>query len=136
MSFDYILDTFGKFRKRRTRFAELEEKAISLLTSFVNGKVGNKEFVVAFDGVRKNFIELTKKDGQTVIDEDTPLWLNSLLGLHYMKWLQFQQVKWYFDGHPDELVGERKDRFDELQQMGYDERFVEICKSVLIELRT
>lgn len=136
MSFDYILDTFGKFRKRETRFTELEEKAVSLLTSFVNGKMDSKEFAVAFDDVRKDFIGLTKKDGQTVIDEDTPLWLNSLLGLHYMKWLQFQQVKWYFDEHPDELVGEMKDRFDELQHMGYDERFIETCKSVLKELRT
>lgn len=136
MSFDYILDTFGKFRKRETRFTELEEKAVSLLTSFVNGKMDSKEFAVAFDDVRKDFIGLTKKDGQTVIDEDTPLWLNSLLGLHYMKWIQFQQVKWYFDEHPDELVGEMKDRFDELQHMGYDERFIETCKSVLKELRT
>ena len=136
MSFDYILDTFGKFRKRETRFTELEEKAVSLLTSFVNGKMDSKEFAVAFDDVRKDFIGLTKKDGQTVIDEDTPVWLNSLLGLHYMKWIQFQQVKWYFDEHPDELVGEMKDRFDELQHMGYDERFIETCKSVLKELRT
>lgn len=136
MSFDYILDTFGKFRKRETRFTELEEKAVSLLTSFVNGKMDSKVFAVAFDDVRKDFIGLTKKDGQTVIDEDTPLWLNSLLGLHYMKWIQFQQVKWYFDEHPDELVGEMKDRFDELQHMGYDERFIETCKSVLKELRT
>ena len=86
MSFDYILDTFGKFRKRKTRFTELEEKALSLLTSFVNGKTDSKEFAVAFDNVRKIFIELTEKDGQMVIDEDTPLWLNSLLGLHYMGW--------------------------------------------------
>ena len=136
MSFDYILDTFGKFRKRKTRFSELEGKAISLLTSFVNGVMGSKEFAIAFNDVQTNFIELTKKDGQTVIDEDTPLWLNSLLGWHYRKWLQFQQVKWYFEEHPNELVGEMKDRFDELQQMGYDERFVETCQNVLKELRT
>mgnify|MGYP006873000455 CR=1 FL=1 len=136
MSFDYILDTFGKFRKRKTRFTELEEKALSLLSSFVDRDMSSKEFAVAFDGIRKNFIELTEKDGQKVIDEDTPLWLNSLLGLHYMKWLQFQQVNWYFEEHPDKLVGGMKDRFDELQQMGYDERFVETCKNVLKELRT
>ena len=135
MSFDYILDTFGKFRKRKTRFTELEEKALSLLASFVNGKTNCKEFAVAFDNVRKIFIELTEKDGQMVIDEDTPLWLNSLLGLHYMKWLKFQQVKWYFEEHPDELVGEIKARFDELQQMNYDERFVYTCKSILKELK-
>ena len=134
MSFDYILDTFGKFRKRNTRFTELEEKAISLLASFVSRTMGSKEFAIAFNNIRKNYIELTKKDGQTVIDEDTPLWLNSFLGLHYMKWLQFQQVKWYFEEHPDELVEGMKDRFDELQQMGYDERFVETCRSILREL--
>lgn len=134
MSFDYILNTFGKFRKRNTRFTELEEKVISLLASFVSRTMGNKEFAIAFNNVRKNYIELTKKDGQTVIDEDTPLWLNSFLGLHYMKWLQFQQVKWYFEEHPDELVEGMKDRFDELQQMGYDERFVETCRSILREL--
>lgn len=135
MSFDYILDTFGKFRKRKTRFTELEKTAISLLTSFVNGTMGSKEFALAFDGIRKNFIELTEKDGQTVIDEDTPLWLNSLLGLHYMKWLKFQQVKWYFEEHSDELVGEMKERYEDICQMGYDERFVETCKSVLKELK-
>ena len=134
MSFDYILDTFGKFRKRNTRLTELEEKAISLLASFVSRTMGSKEFAIAFNNVRKNYIELTKKDGQTVIDEDTPLWLNSFLGLHYMKWLQFQQVKWYFEEHPDELVEGMKDWFDEQQQMGYDERFVETCRSILREL--
>lgn len=135
MSFDYIFDTFGKFRKRRTRFTELEYKALSLLSSFVDGKMSSKEFAVAFEVIRKNFIDLTEEDGQTVIDEDTPLWLNSLLGLHYTKWLKFQQVKWYFKEHPDGLTGEMKAKFDELQQIGYDERFVETCKSVLKELR-
>ena len=106
-----------------------------MLTSFVNGKTDSKEFAVAFDNVRKIFIELTEKDGQMVIDEDTPLWLNSLLGLHYMKWLKFQQVKWYFEEHPDELVGETKARFDELKQMNYDERFAYTCKSILKELK-
>ena len=135
MSFDYILDTFGQFRKRKTRFTELEEKAVSLLTSFVDGTMGSKEFALAFDGIRKDFIELTKEDGQTVIDEDTPLWLNSLLGLHYMKWLKFQQLKWYFEEHPDELVGEMEVRYNEIQQLGYDEKFHYICKKVLNELR-
>ena len=134
MSFDYISDTYGKFRKRKTRFTELEEKAVSLLTSFVNGTMSSKEFAIAFNDVRKNFIELTKEDGQTVIDEDTPLWLNSLLGLHYVKWYQFQQLKWHFEEHPDELVGDMKARFKDIQQMGYDERFVETCRSVLKEI--
>ncbi len=133
--FDYILDTFGKFRKRKTRFTEIEEKAITLLKSFVSGEIDGKEFALAFDRIRISFIELTEKDGQTVIDEDTPLWLNSLLGLHFMKWGKFQQLKWYFEEHPEELVGETKARFDDICQMGYDERFLETCNSVLRELK-
>ena len=136
MTFDYIFDTFGKFRKRKTRFTELEEKTVSLLTSLVNGKTDSKEFAVAFDNVRKIFIELTEKNGQAVIDQDTPLWLNSLLGLYNMKWLKFQQVKWYFEAHPEELVGEMKIRFEEISQMGYDETFLETCKNVSKELKS
>lgn len=97
MKINYIFDLFGRFRKRKTRFTEIEDKAISLLSSFVDGTMSGKEFALSFDDIRKDFIALTKKDGQTVIDEDTPLWLNSLLGLHYMKWLKFQQLKWYFE---------------------------------------
>lgn len=135
MSFDYVLDTFGKFRKKKTRFTELESRATDLLSSFVAGKIDDKEFALAFDNIRVNFIGLTEKDGQTTIDEDTPLWLNSLLGLHFMRWLKFQQLKWYFDEHPEELVGEMKLQFEDIQQMGYDERFKETCKNVLRELK-
>ena len=135
MSLNYIFDLFGRCRKRKTRFTEIEEKVISLLSSFVDGTMSGKEFALSFDDIRKDFIALTKKDGQTVIDEDTPLWLNSLLGLHYMKWLKFQQLKWYFEEHPDELVGEMKSRYNEIRQMGYDEKFNYICKKVLKEQR-
>ena len=36
MSFDYLLDLFGKFRKKRNRFTNLEKKAMDLMSSFVN----------------------------------------------------------------------------------------------------
>lgn len=135
MSFNYILDMFGKFRKRKTRFSEIEEDALSLLASFIDGTIGSKEFAIAFDGLRKNFIKLTEKDGQIVIDENTPLWLNSFLGMHFMKWRQYQQVKWHFEEHPEELVGETKVRFEHLWRMGYDEQFIKTCKNMLEELK-
>ena len=53
-----------------------------------------------------------------------------------MKWLKFQQVKWYFESHPEELVGEMKVRFEEISQMGYEETFLETCKNVLKELKS
>lgn len=105
MSFDHLLDLFGKFRKKRNRFTNLERKATDLMASFFNGSITSKEFAMAFEEVRKNYLELTNVNGQPTIDQDTPLWLNSLLGLHYVDWYRVQQMKWYYEEHPDELVG-------------------------------
>ena len=133
MSFDYISDTFGKFRNRETPYTELEKEAFGLMSSFVNGSMSNKEFALAFKEVRRKFIELFDAAGRT-FNEDTPLWLNSLLGFHFVDWYRYQQVKWYFEEHPDELVGDMKSEFEEIQAMGHDERFLRTCKSVLKEL--
>lgn len=135
MSFDYLDDIFGKFREgRTTRFTAIEKKAIELLISFVQGSMYDKDFASAFDEVRKEFIKLTEVNGQITIDEDTPLWLNSLLGLHFIKWCQFQQVKWYFEEHPDKLVGDSLRQFERIQRMGIDEQFKETCRKTLAEL--
>lgn len=135
MSFDYVSDLFGKFRKgKRTRFTELEENAKSLLRQFVNGKLSNKEFAKEFKGVARTFNELTTKGDQSVIDEDTPLWLNSLLGFHFIDWLRFQQVEQYFEEHPKELVGQTAATYEELKSRGYTEKFKQVCNYVLSEL--
>jgi len=131
MSHDYVLDTFGKFRNRKTRFAELEKNAVALLNSFVEGAMDELEFAQAFEDIRMKFVELM--DG--CVDEDTPLWLISFLGGHFMKWCTFQEMKWYFEAHPDELVGETKSKYENILQMGYHERFVAACKTVLLELK-
>ena len=57
------------------------------------------------------------------------------MGLHYIKWLKFQRLKWYFEEHPEELVGQTKESYDEICHMGYDERFLETCESVLKDLK-
>ena len=132
MAFDYLNDTFGKYRNRETRFTPLEKKAVELLTQFVDRRIGDKDFVLAFGKVGHEFLELTKHS----IDEDTPLWLNTLLGGHYVRWCKVQRVKWYFEEHPDELVGETKERFDDIMSQGDDEHFRQICETVLHELST
>jgi len=135
MSFDYVSDLFGNFRKgKRTRFTELEENAKSLLYQFVNGELSNKEFANEFKAVARTFNELTTKGNQSVIDEDTPLWLNSLLGFHFIDWLRFQKVEMYFEEHPDELVGQTKVTYEELKSHGYTEKFKQVCNHVLSEL--
>ena len=132
MSFDYVSDTFGKFRNRETPYTELEKKAFGLMSSFVNGSMSNKEFALAFNEVRRKFIELFDAEGG--FNQNTPLWLNSLLGFHFEDWYRFQQLKWHFEEHPDELVGDTKRRFEEIRAIGYDERFLRTCKHVLKEL--
>lgn len=135
MGFDYVSDIYGKNRSRETRFTQLETRAINLLSSFVDKSISDKDFALAFDEIRKQFSELIKDNGEVTFDEDTPLWLNSLIGLHFMDWRKVQQLKWYFEEHPDELVGEMKERYDSIMQMGHDQRFQQACKDILEELR-
>lgn len=133
MSYDYLFDIFGKCRNRKTRFTDLEKRALELIRAFVEKSISDKDFLQAFDRIRVEFLELTDVNGQPTIDQDTPLWFNSL-GLHYISWYRFQLVKWYFEEHPEELVGETKERFESIQGWLYEERFIEACKTVLREV--
>ena len=51
-----------------------------------------------------------------------------------LDWYRFQQVKWYFEDHPEELTDERRGKLDQLKSNGYDEKFLEICNNILKEL--
>ncbi|MBO4402076.1 MAG: hypothetical protein J5792_00115 [Bacteroidales bacterium] len=135
MSLDYLNDIYGKNRKQRIRFSELEENAAGLIGSFVHGTMNDKDFAKAFNEIRSKFMDLTNVNGETTFDQDTPLWLNMLLGNHFIPWLRFQQVKWYFEEHPEEFTEERKEQFARIQAMGYDEKFKDACKDVLKELK-
>lgn len=135
MSFDYLSDTFGESRKgKKTRFTELETTAKELLTKFVHGGISNRDFAEEFQKVNEKFHELMKNGDGYTIDEDTPLWLNSLLGFHFMDWLNYQKIKQYIEQHPEELYGRRGDIFKELSRRGYQEQFQAVCAEVLSEL--
>ena len=133
MSWDYLNDFFGKFRNKKTRFTDIEVKAKKLLSSFLKGEISDKEFASAIEEVRSKFIELTTVNGQSTIDQDVPLWLNMLLGLHYGERLNYQRIKWYFEEYPEELTGENQYEFRRIQDMGYDEMFKDACITVLKE---
>lgn len=135
MSFDYVLDLFGEFRKgKKTRFTDVETTAKDLLDKFVKGEISNKDFADGFVSVGKRFTELMDNGNETVFDEDIPLWLNSLLGLHFVEWLRFQRIEQYFQEHPEELVGERVAVFEELKERQYTEKFKDVCANVISEL--
>ena len=42
---------------------------------------------------------------------------------------------YFLEEHPEELVGQTKESYDEICHMGYDERFLETCESVLEDLK-
>lgn len=135
MSFEYISDLYGKFRKgKRTRFTELEETAKSLMRQFIHGNLNNKDFATEFKKVGDTYQQLTTDGNVSRIDEDTPLWLNSLLGFHFMDWLRFHQIELYFEEHPEELYGERAATFQDLKSHNYTTKFKHICQQVLAEL--
>jgi len=131
MSFDYLNDIYGRERERKTRFTDLETKAQELIASFVNGTLSDKEFARAFNEIRIMFHELSQTNGEMTIDQDTPLWLNMLLGNHFIDWIRYQNLKWYFEEHPEEFTEERKKRFAQIQAIGYDKKFKDACKKVL-----
>ena len=131
MSFDYLNDIYGRERKRKTRFTDLETKAKDLIVSFVNGTLSDKEFARAFNEIRIMFHELSQTNDEMTIDQDTPLWLNMLLGNHFIDWIRYQNLKWYFEEHPEEFTEERKKRFAQIQAIGYDKKFKDACKKVL-----
>jgi hypothetical protein len=93
MSFDYLSDIFGKFRKRETRFSDVESRAIWLIKAFVAGEIKDREFANEFNEIGNEFQRLTEVNGEITFDEDTPLWLNMFLGNHFIGWYKYQQLK-------------------------------------------
>lgn len=135
MAFRYIYDLYGRFRRgKQTRFSEIERKAKSLMQQFVNGKISNKDFANQFKKIGDNFNELISKGDASIIDEDTPLWLNSFLGFHFIDWYRFQRIEQYFIEHPEELYGERLSNFRELKKQDYTEKLKYTCSIALAEL--
>ena len=137
MSFDYISDIYGKFRKNKvTRFSEVEAKAISLIKSLVFGKIDNKSFAEQFIEVREEYVKLSTINGQRVIDQDTPLWIGRFYGFKFMQWYKVQQYKWHFEEevvhHPERIT----DDIDEIRRTihNFEKQFLEVCMDILSEL--
>lgn len=137
MSFDYLSDIYGKYRiNKETRFSNVESKAISLIKSFVDGAIDNRRFAKQFNDVRVEFLNLMKNDGEMVIDQDTPLWLNRFLGFHFVDWLKIQPYKWQIEvqaaAHPEQVTDEVRAIQQKIE--AFEDRFVATCRSVLREL--
>ena len=85
-----------------------------------------------FAGEDKKFSAVFKGIGH--FDEDTPLWLNTIGGLHFPRWYQYQQIHWYLHDHYDELTENQLKNYEQIQKMDIDADFRKICKTCLEEL--
>lgn len=133
MAFDYILDLFGKNRHRKTRFSDVEQRALMTIYNYVHQQSSNEVTMTELNEIRKEFYNLMNSETQVTFDEDTPLWLNSFLGYKFDKWYKFQLLKKHFREHPAELKGETAAQFEEICQMGYDQDFMNACEYILKE---
>lgn len=135
MSFEYISDFWGRYKgKKSNRFTTVEKDALQLMAAFIHGNINNQEFAEQFGIVTNRFKELTTIDGQSVIDEETPLWLNSFIGLHFVTWKKVQEVERYFEEHPDELTDDRKLRLDIIREQGLTKGLKDICRTTIEKL--
>lgn len=96
MSFDYVNDIFGKSRGgHETRYTPVERQAISVIRQYFNKEIDSKAFAETMQGVRKSFIGLDRKDehGNTVIDQDVPLWLSNFLAFKFLRWHDYYAIQ-------------------------------------------
>lgn len=135
MAYEYLLDTYGKSRgDKKTRYTPIEKKAIQWMIDFVEKRRSGMVFAKEFNEILEEYTALFREIGH--FDEDTPLWLNSLGGLHFLQWYQLQQIYWYLHDHYDELTENQLKNYEQMQNMDIDADFRKICKTCLEELNT
>ena len=135
MAYEYLLDTYGKSRgDKKTRYTPIGKKAIQWMIDFVEKRRSGMVFAKEFTEILEEYTALFREIGH--FDEDTPLWLNSLGGLHFLQWYQLQQIYWYLHDHYDELTENQLKNYEQMQKMDIDADFRKICKTCLEELDT
>ncbi|MCD8292130.1 MAG: hypothetical protein LUC91_11615 [Prevotella sp.] len=74
MSFDYLNDLFGKFRKPKSKYVEVEKKVSRMLNEYVEGRYAPDEFADILFSAFTEFKRIYNEN--SVIDENYPLWLS------------------------------------------------------------
>lgn len=132
MSFGYISDLFGKLRKgRATRFSGIERRTKALFNKIIDGKISYDEFYSQFQEISNEFAELR----ENVIDEDTPLWLNSFCAFVFLKWRSWHLLRVMHRDNPEKFnTPELEQQYQEIVGMRYDEWLKAKIRTCLKEL--
>lgn len=132
MSFDYISDLFGRYRcGRKTKFADIESRAITLLRNKYQGMIAGDEFAEAFGKVLKDFLDLSGN----VIDQDTPMWISIFGANVFARWRNWYFVKRRHAERPEEFSAPgMEERYREIEAMRLDDWFESKIRYCLDEL--
>lgn len=132
MSFSYISDLFGKLRKgRTTRFSGIERRTKVLFNKIIDGEISYDEFYSQFQEISNEFAELR----ENVIDEDTPLWLNSFCAFVFLKWRSWHLLRVMHRDNPEKFnTPELEQQYQEIVGMRYDEWLKAKIRTCLKEL--
>lgn len=131
MSFDYLNDLFGKFRKeKKTKFTDLENRAKDLLIRMHRGAVSFDQFYEQFDGMMREFLELSSN----IIDENTPIWMNMFGANVFCKWKTWHLLRKMHAEHPEKFSEpETEARYREIAALHYDEWLLSKIKYCISE---
>lgn len=102
------------------------------MIDFAEKRRSGMDFANEFNDIMDEFSALFKEIGH--FDEDTPLWLNTIGGLYFPRWYQYQQIYWYLHDHYDELTENQLKNYEQIKKMDIDADFRKICKTCLEEL--
>lgn len=118
MSYNYISDLFGRFRKgRKSKYSDLETKAKVFMKNILNDEIEYDEFFTGFSGLINEFNALCGN----VIDENTPLWFNSFNANVFMRWRNWHVLRKTFNEHPEKFnTPELMSQYKNIESMNYD----------------
>ena len=132
MSFAYLNDLFGKFRKgKKTKFSNIEKRAVKSFISISKGKISFDDFYTDFQAIVKEFYETM--GGR--IDEETPLWLNSFSSNIFLRWQKWHVLKVMHEEKPEEFADPAMEaQYRKIESMNYDQWLIDKIRHCLKEL--
>ena len=132
MSFDYILDTFGRIFKTSNKYKKTEKEAIELVQQYYKGTIKDNDFYTRMLEVQA---QLHAANPNNVIDQGYPLWLNRFLGFAFYDWCQWYRLRLLHEKRPEDFFTPKlKQSYQEIEQLCLDKQFREHCRNYLIEL--
>jgi len=137
MSFDYLKDIFGRFRKpNKTKYTDIECRAVSLLKAYSAGKIAKDEFGDSMAAIGKEFNELMfdKEQNAYVFDENTPGWLNMFLGNKFAHWNKVRLALKAARQNPQMLADPRWPELERMERRE-DAALLQVIRSCLEELK-